>query len=65
MKALRRFRLFERMLAQFGVDGKRFLLDWVSAGESKRFQEIAAKMTETVRGLGPLKLRGAVAGGGA
>lgn len=61
IKALRRFTLFKMMLDQFGVAPERFLLDWVSAGESKKFQELATQMTDLVRALGPLELTGHVA----
>ncbi|MBN1577102.1 MAG: hydrogenase iron-sulfur subunit [Chitinispirillaceae bacterium] len=60
MKALRRFKLLERMLSQLGIEKERFKLDWVSAGESARFQELAKKMTDTIKKLGPLHLRGMV-----
>lgn len=60
MKTLRRFKLFEKMLAQFGIEKERFLLDWVSAGEAERFQTLSTEMTERVRGLGKLVLRGNV-----
>jgi F420-non-reducing hydrogenase iron-sulfur subunit len=60
MKALRRFTLFKRMLVQFGIEPDRFKLDWVSAGESKKFQEVAAAMSETIAKLGPLHLTGKV-----
>jgi len=60
IKALRRFELFATMLAQFGIDSKRFKLDWVSAGEAKRFAEVVTDMTNAVRGLGPLVLNGMV-----
>jgi F420-non-reducing hydrogenase iron-sulfur subunit len=59
-KAAKRFALFADMLGQFGIEPERFLLDWVAAGEGKRFAEAAAKMTETVAKLGPLTLRGFV-----
>ena len=62
IKALKRFKLLESMLSQFGIDKRRMQLDWVAAGESKRFQEIATRMEETVKNLGPLKLRGCVEG---
>jgi F420-non-reducing hydrogenase iron-sulfur subunit len=60
MKTLRRFALFERMLAQFGIAPERFMLDWVSAGEGKRFQELTTTMTEKIKKLGPLHLTGSV-----
>ena len=57
-KALRRFRLFERLLAQLGVERERFALEWVAGCEPKRFQEVVAAMTERVRALGPLSIPG-------
>lgn len=60
IKALKRFRLFEQMLGQFGIDPKRFKLDWVAAGEAERFQHVANEMAETVAALGPLHLNGNV-----
>lgn len=59
-KALRRFRLFERMLTQFGIEKDRFQLEWVAAGEGKKFQEVTSAMTERVRSLGPLTISGNV-----
>jgi len=61
MKALRRMRLLERTLGQLGVDPRRLRLDWVAAGEAERFQTVANEMTETIQGLGPLRLPGFVA----
>lgn len=60
MKALRRFRLFETLLEQMGIEKDRFLLDWVAAGEGKRFVELATEMDNKVKTLGPLELRGSV-----
>jgi len=60
IKALKRFALFEKMLEQFGIDKKRFMLDWVSAGEAEKFQIVANEMTERVKEIGPLKLTGNV-----
>jgi F420-non-reducing hydrogenase iron-sulfur subunit len=61
LKALRRFRLLAKMLAQFGVEPGRFTLDWVAASEGRKFQELAQSMTAAVKVLGPLRLRGYVA----
>ncbi len=60
MKAQRRFRIFSRLLEQMGIDKQRFLLDWVAAGEARRFVELAVLMDERVARLGPLSLRGSV-----
>lgn len=60
MKAQRRFRIFETLLRQMGIENDRFLLDWVAAGEGKRFVELATAMHERVTALGPLSLTGSV-----
>ena len=59
-KALRRFRMFQRILKQFGVERDRFVLEWVAGCEPKRFQEVVTTMTERVRELGPLVISGCV-----
>ena len=48
MKAQRRFRIFEMLLQQMGIEQDRFLLDWVAAGEGRRFVELATEMHEKV-----------------
>ncbi|MFA5118472.1 MAG: hydrogenase iron-sulfur subunit [Candidatus Omnitrophota bacterium] len=53
-KALRRKRLLEVMLGQFGIEKERVLLDWVSADEAERFSLLAREMVEAVKKLGPL-----------
>ncbi len=60
MKALRRFKLFESLFVQFGIEKERFMLDWVAAGESLKFQEITTEMTNRVRELGPISIKGLV-----
>ena len=60
LKAQRRFRIFTTLLSQMGIEDGRFLLDWVAAGEGKKFAEVANRMHERVVRLGPLTLRGSV-----
>jgi len=60
IKTLKRMALMERLLKQFGINPLRLKLDWVAAGESARFQEVANGMAETVKGLGPLVIDGRV-----
>ncbi|MFA6108674.1 MAG: hydrogenase iron-sulfur subunit [Candidatus Latescibacterota bacterium] len=52
-KALRRFRMLHRMLADYGIEDDRVRLEWVSASEGKRFADVVNDMTERVRALGP------------
>jgi F420-non-reducing hydrogenase iron-sulfur subunit len=53
-KALRRKKLLEVMLGQFGIEKERIRLDWVSAGEAERFSLLTQEMSEAVKKLGPL-----------
>ena len=55
IKALRRFLLLKRMLAQLGVEDKRVQLVWASASEGNILAEAVDRMTEQVRALGPLR----------
>ena len=60
LKAMRRFKLLDKMLGQFGIDKRRMKLDWVSAGEAERFRELANNMSDTIKELGPLHIEGRV-----
>jgi F420-non-reducing hydrogenase iron-sulfur subunit len=53
-KALRRYMLLKRTLAQFGIEPARVKLVWASAAEGVRLAEEINKMVEEVRELGPL-----------
>jgi F420-non-reducing hydrogenase iron-sulfur subunit len=55
-KALRRYRLLKRMMAQMGIEEERFRLEWISASEAERFRVVMTEMVEKVRALGPLHL---------
>jgi F420-non-reducing hydrogenase iron-sulfur subunit len=58
VKAMRRFKLLQKMLDQFGVERERVRLEWVSASEGERYAGVVKDMTEDVRKLGPLKWNG-------
>ncbi len=60
-KTLRRMPLLRRMLADFGIEEERVRLEWVSASEGRRFAEVVNDMTDTLRALGPCKVRLALA----
>jgi F420-non-reducing hydrogenase iron-sulfur subunit len=53
-KAMRRFLLLQRTLAQFGIEPQRVRLVWASAAEGHRLAEEINNMVEEVRQLGPL-----------
>ncbi len=55
-KALRRHRLLSKMLEQFGIEKERFRLEWVSAAEGVKFQQVCNEFTEQIRKLGPLNI---------
>jgi F420-non-reducing hydrogenase iron-sulfur subunit len=54
-KALRRMRLLKRVLAQFGVEDERVRLEWISASEGDRVQQVIDEMTAQIRRLGPFR----------
>ncbi len=53
--ALKRWTLLKKMLYDFGINSKRFELDWVSSSESDKFIRVVTEMYENVKKLGPLK----------
>jgi F420-non-reducing hydrogenase iron-sulfur subunit len=57
-KAVRRMALLKKMLAQFGIEEERFLLEWVSASEGDRFASIVNGMTAKLKKLGPVAQQG-------
>jgi F420-non-reducing hydrogenase iron-sulfur subunit len=60
VKTLRRFKLLQKMLDQFGIERERVRLEWVSASEGERYARIVEKMTEEIRELGPLNWKAKV-----
>jgi F420-non-reducing hydrogenase iron-sulfur subunit len=53
-KAMRRFHLLKRVLAQMGIDSGRVKLLWASAAEGAIFAAEVSKFVEQVTALGPL-----------
>ena len=60
IKAMKRFKLLDKMLGQFGIDRRRMKLDWVAAGEAERFRKLVNEMSNTIKMIGPLHLKGLV-----
>jgi len=60
-KALRRFRMLKRLLADMGVEEERVRLEWISAAEGDKVKRVINEMVEQIRELGPLGLPGKVA----
>ena len=52
-RAKKRFALLKEMLGYLGINPARLCVDWVSASEGARFQQIVTEFVETVRELGP------------
>jgi len=55
-KALRRFKLLQRLLADMGIEPERVRLEWIAASEGDKVQRVINEMTDQVRKLGPLHL---------
>jgi F420-non-reducing hydrogenase iron-sulfur subunit len=53
-KALRRFRLLQRLLKQMGIEEERVRLEWISAAEGDRVRVVMNDMVEKLKALGPL-----------
>jgi F420-non-reducing hydrogenase iron-sulfur subunit len=53
-KAMRRFHLMQRVLAQMGIEPGRLKLLWASAAEGAIFAREITSFVEQVRALGPL-----------
>jgi F420-non-reducing hydrogenase iron-sulfur subunit len=53
-KALRRYLLLRRMLAQMGIEPQRVKLVWASAAEGVQLAAEINKLVEEIRSLGPL-----------
>jgi F420-non-reducing hydrogenase iron-sulfur subunit len=58
-KALRRFEMLKRLLAEMGVEPERVRLEWISASEGERLRAVINDMAERVRALGPFVPAGA------
>jgi len=55
-KALRRFRLLQRVLGGMGIEPARIRLEWISAAEADKLRDVMNDMVARVRELGPLHL---------
>ena len=54
-KALRRYRLLQRLIRQMGIEDERLRLEWISAAEGDRVRVVINEMVETLKRLGPLR----------
>ncbi len=56
-KALRRFRLLQRLAGQMGIEPERLRLEWISAAEGDRVRTVINDMVEKLKALGPAQAR--------
>lgn len=56
-KCLRRYHLLKKYIEQMGIEEERLRLEWISASEGKKFAALADEFTETIRKLGPSKIK--------
>ena len=57
-KAMRRYRMLQHLLDEFGIERDRVRLEWISASEGDRFAAVVKDLTGKVRALGPLNWPG-------
>lgn len=56
-KCMRRIPLTKKVIAGLGINPQRLRLEWVSASEGARFQQVVTEFTEQMRKLGPMNPR--------
>ena len=61
-KALRRFRLLQRVLVGLGIEEERIRLEWISAAEADKLRDVMNDMAARLKALGPLHLEVAAEG---
>jgi F420-non-reducing hydrogenase iron-sulfur subunit len=54
-KCMRRIPLTQKLIDGLGIDPARLRLEWVSASEGGRFQQVVTEFTDQIRKLGPLE----------
>lgn len=57
-KALRRYRLLQRLIRQMGIEEERLRLEWISAAEGDRVRVVINEMVAALKRLGPLRREG-------
>ena len=56
-KCLRRYHFLKKYIVQMGINPDRLKLAWISASEGKEFAHLADEMAETIKSLGPCKVK--------
>ncbi|HIJ16776.1 MAG TPA: hydrogenase iron-sulfur subunit, partial [Thermoplasmata archaeon] len=57
-RTAKRIPVVKKILKDVGLDDKRVRLDWVSAAEGEKFQQVITDFVNEVKALGPNPLRG-------
>jgi F420-non-reducing hydrogenase iron-sulfur subunit len=50
-------KITEQLTAMLGIEKERLVLDWISSAEASKFARVATEFTETIRKLGPAKIK--------
>lgn len=56
-KTLRRVMVLKDFLPQMGINPERLRLEWVSASEGQRFAQVLSDFVESIKKLGPHRLK--------
>ena len=56
-KCLRRYHFLKKYITQMGLNPDRLKLAWISASEGKEFAQLVDEMVETIKNLGPCKVK--------
>ena len=56
-KCVKRVDLLQKVLTQMGIDNRRLRLEWISASEGKKLQDVVNEMTETLVQMGPAGIK--------
>jgi F420-non-reducing hydrogenase iron-sulfur subunit len=56
-RTAKRMALLKEMLSYVGIHPDRLLVDWVSASEANKFQQVVTEFVERVSVLGPMKIK--------
>ncbi|HEX9909048.1 MAG TPA: hydrogenase iron-sulfur subunit [Thermoplasmata archaeon] len=57
-RTAKRMPLVQKVLKEVGIDERRLRLDWVSASEGEKFQNVVIEFVDEVTKLGPNPMRG-------
>jgi len=56
-RCLRRYQLLQKYIQQMGIETERLKLEWISASEGKQYAELVNSFTQTIKELGPSRVK--------